>query len=67
MRKTLTFAHVKGIPLKLHINWFLIMGVVTWSLSAVYFPFRYPDWHPIHTLVDWNSRIFTILCFCTRA
>jgi Zn-dependent protease len=52
MRKTLTFAHVKGIPLKLHINWFLIMGVVTWSLSAVYFPFRYPDWHPsIHWLI----------------
>jgi Zn-dependent protease len=52
MRKTLTFAYVEGIPLRLHVNWFLIMGLVTWSLSAVYFPFRYPDWHPsIHWLI----------------
>ena len=46
MRKTLTYAHVSGIPLKVHINWFLIMGLVTWSLSSGYFPFRYPEWHP---------------------
>ena len=45
MRKTLTYAHISGIPLKVHVNWFLIMGLVTWSLSAVYFPFLYPEWH----------------------
>jgi Zn-dependent protease len=46
MRKTLTYAHISGIPLKVHVNWFLVMGLVTWSLSVGYFPFRYPEWHP---------------------
>jgi Zn-dependent protease len=63
MRKTLTFARVEGIPLRLHINWFLIMGVVTWSLSAVYFPFRYPDWHPsIHWVI---GTIASLLFFAS--
>jgi Zn-dependent protease len=46
MRKTLTYAHVSGIPLQIHLNWFLVMGLFTWALSAAYFPFRYPEWHP---------------------
>ena len=63
MRKTITYACVSGIPLKVHINWFLILGLVTWSLSAVYFPFRYPEWHSsIHWLI---GSIATLLFFAS--
>jgi Zn-dependent protease len=52
MRKTMTYAHVSGIPLRVHVNWFLVMGLFTWSLSAAYLPFRYPEWNPhYHWLV----------------
>jgi Zn-dependent protease len=58
MRKTLTYAHISGIPLKVHVNWFLIMGLVTWSLSAGYFPLRYPEWHPsIYWLIGATASI----------
>jgi Zn-dependent protease len=31
-----------GIPLRLHLSWFLIFGLVTWSLAVGYFPMQYP-------------------------
>ena len=33
-----------GISVRLHWSWFFIFVLVTWSLSAYYFPDRYPDW-----------------------
>ncbi|MCR4405721.1 MAG: site-2 protease family protein [Anaerolineae bacterium] len=33
-----------GIPLRVHISWFLIFILITWSLAGVYFPQRYPHW-----------------------
>ena len=33
-----------GISLRLHYSWFFIFALVTWALSAGYFPVAYPDW-----------------------
>lgn len=32
-----------GIPLRIHLSWLLIFGLVTWSLAAGYFPAVVPD------------------------
>jgi Zn-dependent protease len=35
-----------GIPLGLHTSWFLVFGLVTWSLASGYFPAEYPALTP---------------------
>lgn len=32
-----------GIPVYLHISWFLVVGLFSWSLAQGYFPTRYPE------------------------
>jgi len=34
---------IMGIPIKVHFTWFIIFGLITWSLSAYYFPKIAPD------------------------
>lgn len=34
---------VMGIPIRLHFSWFIIFGLITWSLSSYYFPEVAPD------------------------
>jgi Zn-dependent protease/predicted transcriptional regulator len=34
---------VMGIPIRLHFSWFIILGLITWSLSSFYFPEAAPD------------------------
>lgn len=36
-------ATVMGIPIRLHFSWFIIFGLITWSLSSYYFPEAAPD------------------------
>lgn len=33
-----------GISLRLNYSWFIVFILVTWALSASYFPLQYPDW-----------------------
>jgi Zn-dependent protease/predicted transcriptional regulator len=33
-----------GISLRLHYSWFFIFALITWALTAVYFPSTYPNW-----------------------
>lgn len=44
MRGQLRIGEVWGIPIELHFSWFLVFGLVTWSLAAGYFPLEYPGW-----------------------
>lgn len=32
-----------GIPIRLHFSWFIVFGLITWSLSTYYFPEAAPD------------------------
>lgn len=36
-------ATVMGIPMRVHFSWFIIFGLITWSLSTHYFPKAAPD------------------------
>lgn len=60
MRTSLTFAKVSGVPLKIHLNWFLTASLVTWSLAAGYFPNKNPGWE---TDAYWLVGSITSLLF----
>ncbi|MGW8251258.1 MAG: site-2 protease family protein, partial [Anaerolineales bacterium] len=32
-----------GIPVGVHVSWFIVFGLLTWSLSVGYFPNEYPQ------------------------
>jgi Zn-dependent protease len=42
-QKGVRIATIAGIPIYLHVSWFVIFGLVAWSLSQGYFPARYPE------------------------
>jgi Zn-dependent protease/predicted transcriptional regulator len=33
-----------GIALRLNYSWFIVFALITWALSASYFPSQYPEW-----------------------
>jgi Zn-dependent protease/CBS domain-containing protein len=35
---------LRGISIRLHYSWFVVFALVTWVLSANYFPIAYPHW-----------------------
>jgi Zn-dependent protease/predicted transcriptional regulator len=44
MRGSLQLGRIIGIPIRLHVSWFLIAILITWTLAAGYFPQEYPGW-----------------------
>src|SRR4030067_3503788 len=34
---------IMGIPIRIHFSWLIVFGLITWSLSTVYFPKAAPD------------------------
>ncbi len=36
-------ARIMGIPIRVHFTWFIVFGLITWSLSTFYFPKAAPD------------------------
>ena len=34
---------IMGIPIRVHFTWFVVFGLITWSLSTFYFPEAAPD------------------------
>ncbi len=43
MDASVKLGRIWGIPVGLHISWFLVFGLVTWSLASGYFLTEYPD------------------------
>lgn len=60
MRFSLTIGKISNIPLKIHYNWFIVAGLVTWSLAKGYFPHEYPGW-ATHTY--WIAGLITATLF----
>lgn len=60
MEANVKLGHIWGIPIGLHVSWFLIFGLVTWSLARGYFPIAYPDM-PVVTY--WVLGALTSLLF----
>jgi len=44
VQSRLEVVEVWGIPIRVHVSWLLVFGLVTWSLAAGYFPGEYPGW-----------------------
>jgi Zn-dependent protease/CBS domain-containing protein len=42
MQANIKLGRILGIPVGLHASWFLIFGLITWSLAMGYFPAEYP-------------------------
>jgi len=60
MEAGLKLGRIFGIPVGLHVSWFLIFGLVTWSLAVGYFPTEYPALSP---LSYWVMGAVTSLLF----
>ncbi len=44
LRSGIPIGKAFGITLRLHYSWFIIFALVTWALTASYFPSFYPSW-----------------------
>lgn len=61
MTANLRLGQIWGIPIGVHASWFLIFGLLTWSLSTGYFPNEYPNLPLITYLI--LGLITTLLFF----
>jgi Zn-dependent protease len=43
-KQHIALGRIFNIPIGLDYSWFLIFGLVTWSLAASYFPAEFPNW-----------------------
>jgi Zn-dependent protease len=43
MRDAWQVGRLFGIPLRIHVSWLIVFGLVSWSLAAGYFPAQLPD------------------------
>lgn len=43
-RGGISIGRVFGISIRLHYSWFLIFALITWVLTAFYFPAAFPNW-----------------------
>ncbi len=46
MRHNVPLGRIIGIPIGLDLSWFLIFGLLTWSLAASYYPAEFHGWTP---------------------
>ena len=60
MNASIKLGRVWGIPIGLHFSWFLIFGLVTWSLAVGYFPEEYPS---LATPAYWILGALTSILF----
>jgi Zn-dependent protease/predicted transcriptional regulator len=51
VRGSLSLVRILGIPIRLHVSWFLIAALITWSLAAGYFPQTNPGWNALTYLI----------------
>ena len=43
MSGTLTLFRVRGIPVRVHMSWLVVFGLIAWSLASGYFPHELPN------------------------
>ncbi|GMT47668.1 MAG: peptidase M50 [bacterium] len=56
---------IMGIPIRVHFSWFIVFGLITWSLSTFYFPEAAPD---LPTVSYWiKGTIASLLLFASVA
>ncbi len=60
MEANVKLGRIFGIPVGLHTSWFLVFGLVTWSLATGYFPTEYPT---LPVGAYWVLGVITSLLF----
>jgi hypothetical protein len=43
LRDAWQIGHLFGIPLRVHLSWLIVFGLLSWSLASGYFPAVLPD------------------------
>ena len=43
-RQTISLGRIFGIPIGLDYSWFLVFGLLTWTLAVSYYPDEFKDW-----------------------
>lgn len=54
---------IAGFEISLHVSWFLVLVLLTWSLATGWFATGYPGWLPITYWV--TSALASLLLFCS--
>jgi len=54
---------IAGIEISLHVSWFIILVLLTWSLATGWFALLYPGWSPLAYWVV--SVLAALLLFCS--
>ncbi len=49
---------IMGIPVRVHFSWFIVFGLISWSLSTFYFPKAAPD---LPALSYWTKGVIAAL------
>jgi Zn-dependent protease/CBS domain-containing protein len=60
MHASVKLGKIWGIPIGLHASWFLVFGLVTWSLATGYFPAEFPS---LSTPAYWVLGAVTSILF----
>lgn len=60
MQGGIRVGRILGIPVGLHPSWFLIFGLMTWSLASGYFPAEFPT---LPQALHWQLGVVTSLLF----
>jgi len=60
LRGGIPIGRLFGISLRLNYTWFIVFALVTWSLTANYYPSVFPDWSVARSLV---AGVVTSLLF----
>jgi Zn-dependent protease/predicted transcriptional regulator len=58
MGGSLTLFRVRGIPVRVHVSWLIIYGLIAWSLAVGYFPRVLPD---TTVLTHWVTGLIAAL------
>jgi Zn-dependent protease/CBS domain-containing protein len=60
-RQTIPIGRIFGIPIGLDYSWFLIFGLLTWTLAVGYYPAEFTDWPTVQYWL--MGAITTIMLF----
>ncbi len=60
LKNSIRIARIGGISINIHVSWFLIFILITWTLAVSYFPLNYPAWSPA---LYWTVGLVTSILF----
>ena len=66
-RHTIPLGRILGIPIGLDYSWFLIFGLITWTMAVGYYPAEFKDWPAAAVLDRGRGDRHHAVCECTAA